>query len=140
MLALMRVPLCAHMDQRNWWVGKGFELVALPLAYHSIMILASVGSWTFSENFIDCVSPYFCPSLGCLFTAVPSLVHAPEPTFHHPAPLRNRNLMTQVGVHRAHMATQTMQAIFTLSFFSLVYSVPFISLSIPADFPIVIFF
>ena len=51
---------------------------------------------------------YFCPSLGCLFTAVPSLVHAPEPTFHHPAPLHNKSLMTQFGVHRAHLATQTM--------------------------------
>ena len=85
MLALVRVPLCAHMNQRNWWVGKGVVLVALPLAYHSIMIPCFCGILDFF-----CKLHWLCCSLLLSLLRLSfhsSSLPGPCSRTHFPAPI-----------------------------------------------------
>ena len=69
----------------------------------------------FSSNFPTCGAPNSCPFRLSFHSQQlsPPWVHAPNPTFQHPAPLHNRRHTTQAGVCR--VVTQTKCTFLTLS-------------------------
>ena len=72
-------------------------------------------SRAFSTDFPSCGAPYSCPFRLSFHSQKlsPPWVCSPNSTFRNPAPLHNKQLTTQAGMHRA--VVQTMQAVLTLS-------------------------
>ena len=98
-------------------------------------------SWAFSANFPSRGAPYSCPFRLSFYSqqVSPPWVHAPNPTFQHPAPLCNRRHTTQPGVRRVVAQTMHSSYFVLLSTDHQLHSplIPRRSLSIPADFPTV---
>ena len=96
-------------------------------------------SWAFSANFPSRGAPYSCPFRLSFYSqqVSPPWVHAPNPTFQHPAPLCNRRHTTQPGVRRVVAQTMHSSYFVLLSTDHQLHSplIPRRSLSVPADFP-----